>query len=222
MRLNFGKLFNFTKKRKISNKSKNNLGSNKKSKRNTKKCNKLSLDNAIGFPAPIIKLKIRVRDEKVKGENKYRWDMLNTKDIYKNQRIIIFALPGAYTPTCHNTHLPGYEKNYNLITKKLGINEIYCLSVNDAFVMFNWCNKLKVKNVKSIPDGNGKFTKAMGALVKKSNLGFGDRSWRYSMVINDGIIEKMFCEKGKQNNCEEDPFKVSDANTMIKYLQKNK
>ena len=222
--MNLSKIFSFTKKK---NKSKNTKSKNTKSKAkknnniSNKKCNKLSLNNAIGFPAPKVQLKIRVRDNNVEGDNKFRWDKLNTKDIYEGKRIIIFALPGAYTPTCHNTHLPGYEKNYFKI-KKLGIDEIYCLSVNDAFVMFNWCKKLKAKNVKPIPDGNGKFTKAMGALVKKSNLGFGDRSWRYSMVVNNGRIEKMFCEKGKRNNCENDPFEVSDAETMMKYLQKKR
>jgi peroxiredoxin len=234
--MNLGKIFNFTKKqkrkstrgkKKKSKKTKNKSKSNKSNlqnnnNNNNKKCNKLSLNNAVGFSAPKVQLKIRVRDNNVEGDNKFRWDKMNTKDIYEGKRIIIFALPGAYTPTCHNTHLPGYEKNYHKI-KKMGIDEIYCLSVNDAFVMFNWCKKLKAKNVKPIPDGNGKFTKAMGALVKKSNLGFGDRSWRYSMVVNNGRIEKMFCEKGKRNNCSEDPFEVSDADTMMKYLEsKNK
>lgn len=198
-----------------SNKSKKNnipVGNNKKST----KCRNI-LEKLEGKSAPKVILEVRKKDSNVKGNNKFSWSKLDTRNMYKNKRIIIFALPGAFTPTCSNTHLPGYERNYNKI-KKLGIDEIYCLSVNDAFVMFNWCKKLKVKNVKPLPDGNAKFTKKMGALVNKSNLGFGKRSWRYSMVINNGKIEKMFVEGGRVNNCQIDPFEVSDANTMIKYL----
>lgn len=174
-----------------------------------------------GDEAPLVKLQCRKRDTKVKGPNKFCWDQVFTRNLYKNKRIIIFGLPGAFTPTCSTTHLPEYEKHYHDI-KKLGIDEIFCLSVNDAFVLFNWCKKLKVKNVQVLPDGNGKFTKKMGLLVNKNNLGFGKRSWRYSMVINNGIIEKIFVEKGLINNCATDPFEVSDAKTMIQYLKKNK
>ena len=192
---------------------------NKKKTSNNNKCINSNLTKFQGKKAPKVVLEIRVRDNKLKEDNKYSWDKLDMKDVYKNKRIIIFALPGAYTPTCSNTHLPGYEKNYNKIIK-LGINEIYCLSVNDAFVMFNWCKKLKIKKVKPLPDGNGKFTKKMGALVNKSNLGFGKRSWRYSMIIDNGIIEKIFTEKGMSNNCPSDPFEISDSETIIKYLEK--
>ena len=99
---------------------------------------------------------------------------------------------------------------------------MYVLSVNDAFVMFNWCKKLDIKKVKFLPDGNGDFTRKMGAMVKKNNLGFGERSWRYSMVVNDGKIEKLFTEDGKMHNCPSDPFEVSDAKTMLKYLKSKK
>lgn len=207
---------NIKSKKKISKKvTKNNLKNNFNKQ---KRCRNV-LEMLEGKIAPRVILEVRKRDNRVKGNNKFSWDMLDTNNIYKNKRIIIFALPGAFTPTCSNTHLPGYEKNYNKI-RKLGIDEIYCLSVNDAFVMFNWCKSLKVKNVKPLPDGNAKFTKKMGALVNKSNLGFGKRSWRYSMVINNGKIEKLFVEGGRINNCPIDPFEVSDADTMIKYLSK--
>lgn len=174
-----------------------------------------------GAEAPKVRLQCRKRDPKMKGPNKFCWNKVYTRDLYQNKRIIIFGLPGAFTPTCSTTHLPEYEKHYQEI-RKLGIDEIYCLSVNDAFVMFNWCKKLKVKMVKILPDGNAHFTKQMGLLVNKSNLGFGRRSWRYSMVIDDGIIEKIFVEKGLMNNCADDPFEVSDAKTMIQYLKKNR
>ena len=199
-----------------SKKNNNSKGNNKKSS----KCRTV-LEKLEGKLAPKVVLEVRKRDNKVKGNNKFSWSKLDTREMYKNKRIVIFALPGAFTPTCSNTHLPGYERNYNKI-KKLGIDEIYCLSVNDSFVMFNWCKKLKVKNVKPLPDGNAKFTKKMGALVNKSNLGFGRRSWRYSMVVDNGKIEKMFVEGGRIHNCSIDPFEVSDADTMIKYLSSKK
>ena len=181
-------------------------------------CSSYSLINTNGSKAPLVNLKIRIRDNRVSGDNKFKWSSINTQELYEDKRIIIFALPGAFTPVCSNTHLPGYEKKYHQI-KRLGIDEVYCLSVNDPFVMFQWCKNLKIKNVKPIPDGNGEFTKKMGALVNKKNLGFGIRSWRYSMVVNNGIIEKIFAEKGKKNNCPADPFEVSDVETMIKYLK---
>ena len=181
-------------------------------------CSSYSLINTNGSKAPLVNLNIRVRDNRVSGNNKFKWSSINTQELYTDKRIIIFALPGAFTPVCSNTHLPGYDKKYHQI-KKLGIDEVYCLSVNDPFVMFQWCKNLKIKNVKPIPDGNGEFTKKMGALVNKKNLGFGKRSWRYSMVVNNGIIEKIFAEKGKKNNCPADPFEVSDVDTMLKYLK---
>lgn len=173
-----------------------------------------------GKKVPNVVFKTRVRDPKVKGPNKFKWKNLTSKEVFKGKRIIILALPGAYTPTCSSTHLPGFEAHYDEI-KKYGIDEVYVLSVNDAFVMFNWCKKLNIKKVKFLPDGNGDFTRKMGAMVKKTNLGFGERSWRYSMVVNDGKIEKLFTEDGKMHNCPSDPFEVSDAKTMLKYL-KNK
>ena len=206
-----------------NNSNNNNSNNNSNNSNITRKCRKDSnnLNRLEGKKAPIVKLQGRKRDETVDGPNKFSWYTLSTKNIYKGKRIIIFALPGAFTPTCSSTHLPGFEKNYRKILK-LGVDEIYCLSVNDAFVMFNWCKTLKVKNVKPLPDGNGQFTKKMGALVHKKNLGFGARSWRYSMVVNNGKIEKVFTERGMRDNCSMDPFEVSDANTMMEYLEETK
>jgi len=221
--LNLNNIEQFVNNKYRGNNSNNNTKGVKKTKKNNKKSNnkcRKVLEKLEGKMAPKVILEVRKRDNNVKGDNKFSWSKLDTNEMYKNKRIIIFALPGAFTPTCSNTHLPGYEKNYNKI-KKLGIDEIYCLSVNDAFVMFNWCKKLKVKNVKPLPDGNAKFTKKMGALVNKSNLGFGKRSWRYSMVVTNGKIEKLFVEGGRVHNCPIDPFEVSDADTMIKYLSSN-
>lgn len=171
-----------------------------------------------GNKVPQVTFKTRVRDESVEGPNPFRWQDLKTSDIFKGKNIVLFSLPGAYTPTCSSTHAPGYEKHYKEF-KKLGVDQVICLSVNDAFVMFNWAKNLKIKNVFMLPDGNAEFTEKMGMLVKKNNLGFGDRSWRYSMHVVDGVIKKMFIEKGFKDNCKTDPFEVSDADTMLAYLK---
>jgi len=166
---------------------------------------------------PHVTFKTRVRDESVEGENPFRWEDKTTADIFSGKNIIIVALPGAFTPTCSSTHLPGYEKNYEALKAK-GVDEVYCLSVNDAFTMFQWSKHLGVDNIKMLPDGNGDFTRLMGMLVKKENLGFGDRSWRYSMHVVDGEIKAQFVEPGMMDNCPEDPFTISDVDTMLNYL----
>lgn len=168
---------------------------------------------------PNIVFKTRVRDEKIGGENPFRWQDVTSADIFAGKKVIIVALPGAFTPTCSSTHLPGFEAKYAEF-KALGIDEIYCLSVNDAFTMFQWGKNLGVSNVKMLPDGNGDFTRGMGMLVKKENLGFGDRSWRYAMLVDNHKIVQVFEEAGKADNYGEDPFEVSDAETMLNYLKK--
>ncbi len=169
---------------------------------------------AEGASVPQVTFKTRVRDESVGGENPYRWQDVTTDDIFKGKTVAVFGLPGAFTPTCSSTHAPGFESKYDEL-KAAGIDEVYCLSVNDAFVMRQWADKLGITKVQMLPDGNGDFTRGMGMLVDKSNLGFGERSWRYSMIVKDGVIHKMFVEPGLSHNCEEDPFTVSDADTLL-------
>jgi len=169
---------------------------------------------------PEVVFKTRVRDESIGGDNPYRWQDVSTDDIFKGKKIVVLALPGAYTPTCSSTHLPGFDKNYQALIEQ-GVDEVYCLSVNDAFTMFQWSKHLGVENVKMLPDGNGDFTRMMGMLVKKENLGFGDRSWRYSMLVEDNKITKLFSEPGQEDNCPDDPFGVSDVDTMLDYLKQS-
>jgi thioredoxin-dependent peroxiredoxin len=176
---------------------------------------------AIDQKVPDVVFKTRVRDESIGGDNPFRWQDVTTKDVFAGKKVIVFSLPGAFTPTCSSTHLPRYEELYAEL-KGLGVDEIYCMSVNDAFVMYQWGLKLGAKNVKLLPDGNGEFNRKMGMLVEKSNLGFGMRSWRYSMLVNDGKVEKLFAEPGYSDNCETDPFEVSDADTMLAYLKGSK
>ena len=169
---------------------------------------------------PDVIFKTRVRDESVGGENPFRWQDVSSDDIFKGKKIIVLALPGAYTPTCSSKHLPGYVAKYEELMAQ-GVDEIYCLSVNDAFVMYQWSKHLNITNVKMLPDGNGDFSRAMGMLVKKENVGFGSRSWRYSMLVEDKKIRKLFSEPGQQDNCPDDPYSVSGADSMLEYLQHN-
>jgi peroxiredoxin len=171
-----------------------------------------------GNNLPQVTFITRVRDESLGGDNPFRWQNYITDDIFKGKNIVVFSLPGAFTPTCSSTHAPGYEAKYDEM-KALGVDEVICLSVNDAFVMYQWKKNLGLEKVFMLPDGNGDFTRAMGMLVKKNNLGFGERSWRYSMHVVDGVIKKMFIEEGKSDNFGEDPFLVSDAETMLGYLK---
>lgn len=167
---------------------------------------------------PAVIFKTRVRDESIQEENPFRWHDLSSDVIFKGKNIVLFALPGAFTPTCSTTHAPGYEARYDAF-KELGIDQVICLSVNDAFVMKQWADKLGLQKVFMLPDGNLEFTRKMGMLVKKENLGFGDRSWRYSIHVVDGVIQKLFVEPGFSDNCPDDPFEVSDADTMLSYLK---
>jgi len=167
---------------------------------------------------PEVVFKTRVRNEALSGDNPFEWKDLTTSDVFAGKNVVIFSLPGAFTPTCSTSHLPRYEELYNEF-KAQGVDAIVCTSVNDAFVMFQWGKSQKAENVFLLPDGNGEFTRKMGMLVDKSNLGFGLRSWRYSMYVENGTIKKAFIEDGYSDNCPTDPFEVSDADTMLNYLK---
>jgi len=146
------------------------------------------------------------------------WTDTNTDTYFKDKRVLVFSLPGAFTPTCSNQQLPGFEKQASVF-KEHGIDQIYCMSVNDSFVMNAWAQNQKLENVKVIPDGNGDFTDQMDMLVEKTVIGFGMRSWRYAMIINDSVIEEMFVEPGKDDNVIEDPYGESSPENVLKYLQ---
>ncbi len=170
---------------------------------------------------PDVTFKTRVRNDAIAGDNPFEWKDLTSADIFKGKRVVLFSLPGAFTPTCSTSHLPRYEELYDQFRAQ-GVDQIVCLSVNDAFVMYQWGKSQNAKNVFLLPDGAGEFTRKMGMLVDKSNLGFGMRSWRYSMLVEDGVIGKMFIEDGFSDNCETDPFEVSDADTMLTYLKQQR
>lgn len=158
----------------------------------------------------------RVPAAKFKTRKDGEWVELSSDDVFAGKTVVVFSLPGAFTPTCSSAHVPRYDQLAPVL-KKHGVDEIYCISVNDAFVMDEWAASQHVKNVGFLPDGNGEFTKGMGLLVGKEDLGFGKRSWRYSMLVKDGVIEKMFIEPEKPG----DPYEVSDADTMLDYVAPN-
>ena len=148
------------------------------------------------------------------GEFVYR----TSAELFNNKRVVIFSLPGAFTPTCSAYQLPGFEEMYDEFIA-LGIDEIYCISVNDGFVMNAWAKDQGIEKVKLIPDGNAYFTRSMGQLVMKSNLGFGQRSWRYAAVVDNGIIEKLFEEPGKGDNAIDDPYSETTPTQVFEYVK---
>eukprot|EP00545_Synedropsis_sp_CCMP1620_P008140 CAMPEP_0119025654 /NCGR_PEP_ID=MMETSP1176-20130426/34088_1 /TAXON_ID=265551 /ORGANISM="Synedropsis recta cf, Strain CCMP1620" /LENGTH=216 /DNA_ID=CAMNT_0006981225 /DNA_START=52 /DNA_END=702 /DNA_ORIENTATION=- len=186
------------------------------------------VDEGATIPSVVFKTRTRIESE---DENPFDWKDLTTEDLFKGKRCVIFSLPGAFTPTCSSSHLPGFEKAYEEM-KSLGVDEIYCLSANDAFVMRQWGLKqgltedktlgsLGFEKVKLLPDGACQFTRGMGmSCVWDSERGFGERSWRYSAVFNDMKVEKMFIEDGGvTQNFGPDPFEVTDSDTMLEYLK---
>lgn len=156
----------------------------------------------------------RVPDVKFRTRVDGQWKEVTTSDLFAGKKVVAFALPGAFTPTCSSSHVPRYNELAPAF-KAAGVDDIICISVNDAFVMSEWAANQHADNITFVPDGNGEFSGGMNMLVDKRDLGFGQRSWRYSMYVEDGVIKKMFIEE----EVEGDPFQVSDADTMLKYLQ---
>lgn len=165
-------------------------------------------DSLEGRPVPQATFKTRLDNQ---------WRDLTTDDLFKGKTVVVFSLPGAYTPTCSSTHLPRFNE-LAPVFRQNGIDDIVCFSVNDAFVMNEWKQGQEADGITFVPDGNGDFARGMGMLVDKRDLGFGMRSWRYSMLVRDGVIEKMFIEE----EAEGDPFAVSDADTMLRHVNRKR
>lgn len=161
-------------------------------------------DNREGQRVPKVIFKTR-RDN--------QWVDVSSDELFAGKRVVVFSLPGAFTPTCSSSHVPRFNELAGCFRDN-GIDEIVCVSVNDAFVMNEWARDQRADHITFIPDGNGDFTRGMGMLVDKDDLGFGQRSWRYSMLVRDAVIEKMFIEPDVPG----DPYEVSDADTMLAYI----
>jgi len=155
----------------------------------------------------------RVPDVTFQTREGEHWKEITSDDLFAGRTVIVFALPGAFTPTCSSTHLPRYNELAPVFQQN-GVDDIVCMSVNDGFVMNAWAGDQVARNIRFIPDGNGEFADKMGMLVNKRDLGFGPRSWRYSMLVKDGVIDRMFIEPDKPG----DPFEVSDADTMLGHI----
>ena len=168
----------------------------------------------IGQRIPDITFKTRVKDE----EEGFGWKDVTTSDYFKGKSAILFSLPGAFTPTCSTYQLPNFEKKFAEFSLE-GIDEIYCMSVNDAFVMNAWAKDQKLEYVKVIPDGSGRFTRGMGMLVRKDPEDFGYRSWRYAAHIEDCVVKKMWVEEGKIDDCPTDPYGATNPQEILEDLQ---
>jgi peroxiredoxin len=167
---------------------------------------------------PDVTLKTRVRDETVAGPNPFRWQDFKVRDEFAGKKIAIFSLPGAFTPTCSNEQCPGYERSYDSF-RAAGVDEVYCIAVNDAFVMFQWGKNLGLKNVKLLPDGSAHFTRRMGMLIDKDHLGFGMRSWRYAMIVEDNVITHWFEEPGiNDDGTDNDPYGETSPEKLLAAL----
>ena len=166
---------------------------------------------------PHVTFYTRERDESIDGPNPYKWVEKTTNDFFGKGKFILFSLPGAFTPTCSTFQLPGFEENFDAFKSK-GVDDIYCLSVNDSFVMNAWGKSQKLENVKLIPDGSGEFTRKMGMLVHKDNLGFGMRSWRYAALVKNKSVVKWFEEPGFEDNHSDDPYGVSSPENILKEI----
>lgn len=167
---------------------------------------------------PDVTFRTRVRNEALGGPNPFEWKALTSADVFSGKRIVLFAVPGAFTPACSQSHLPGFEAHHDEFLA-LGVDQVVCLSVNDAFVLFQWARASGVEKVFMLPDGNGDFTRRMGLLVQRTQTGMGLRSWRYSMLVEDGAIVRMFIEPGVRDEPEGVGVTVSDAGTMLAFLR---
>lgn len=167
---------------------------------------------------PDASFQTRVRSDAVDSDNPFEWKTLTSRDVFAGKRVVLFALPGAFTPACSESHLPGYEKLYDAF-KSEGIDNVVCLAVNDAFILYQWALSRNIEKVFMLPDGNGEFSRKMGMLVERTAQGMGMRSWRYSMLVDDGTIEKLFVEPGFKDNPPGVPVDVSSAETMLDYLK---
>jgi peroxiredoxin len=168
---------------------------------------------------PDVTLKTRVRDDAIGGDNPFKWQDLAVRDEFAGRKVVVFSLPGAFTPTCSNEQCPAFELLYDDF-RAAGADEVYCMSVNDAFVMYQWGRHLGLSKVRLLPDGSGNFTRRMGMLIDKDHLGFGLRSWRYAMIVEDNTVTHWFEEPGINDvGADDDPYGESAPDKVLEALR---
>lgn len=173
-------------------------------------------------PIPQVTLKTRVRNDSLGGPNPFRWQDYNVRHEWAGKKVVVFSLPGAFTPTCSNEQCPGFEQHYQAF-RELGVDAVYCVAVNDAFVMYQWAKHLGIDKVQMLPDGSGQFTRRMGMLINKDHLGFGLRSWRYAMVVDDLCVTHWFEEPGINDaGQDEDPYGETAPEKVLAALQRER
>jgi len=173
----------------------------------------------IGRDIPDVTLKTRVRDESIGGDNPFRWQDLSVRDEFAGKKVVVFSLPGAFTPTCSNEQCPAFERLHDALVDA-GVDDVYCIAVNDAFVMYQWGKHLGLDKVKLLPDGSGTFTRRMGMLIDKDHLGFGLRSWRYAVVVDDNRITHWFEEPGINDvGADQDPYGETAPEHILEVLR---
>lgn len=169
---------------------------------------------------PDVVFHTRVRNDALEGDNTFEWKDVTSADVFAGRRVVLFAVPGAFTPACSDSHLPGFEQHYDDF-RALGVDAVVCLAVNDAFTLFQWAKTRSIEHVIMLPDGNGDFTRRMGMLVRRERHGMGLRSWRYAMLVEDGVIAKLFAEPDLRDDPDGVGLTVSDAATMLAYLRRS-
>ncbi|MGC1270194.1 MAG: peroxiredoxin [Croceibacterium sp.] len=173
-------------------------------------------------PIPDVTLKTRVRDGSLGGDNPFRWQDYVVRQEWAGRKVVVFSLPGAFTPTCSNEQCPGFEQHYQAF-RDLGVDAVYCMAVNDAFVMYQWAKHLGIDKVQMLPDGSGQFTRRMGMLINKDHLGFGLRSWRYAMVVDDLRVTHWFEEPGINDaGQDDDPYGETAPEKVLAALQRER
>lgn len=173
-------------------------------------------------PIPDVTLKTRVRDDSLGGDNPFRWQDYVVRQEWAGRKVVVFSLPGAFTPTCSNEQCPGFEQHYQAF-RDLGVDAVYCMAVNDAFVMYQWAKHLGIDKVQMLPDGSGQFTRRMGMLINKDHLGFGLRSWRYAMVVDDLRVTHWFEEPGINDaGQDDDPYGETAPEKVLAALQRER
>lgn len=177
----------------------------------------------VAIPSKPIQENDRFPDFKYNTRLAGAWHEMKLADQYGDGKFVIFGLPGAFTPTCSNHQLPDYDSLAGEFALYGGIDTIFCVSVNDPFVMNAWFDQQDIKNVIPVPDGNADLTQALGMYVQKRNLNFGARSWRYALVVDGATktVLKAFVEPGFSDNHESDPYEVSDPQTVLDWCKAN-